>query len=130
MIERLTRRRAHDDEHIIRINPKRAQLRCEVWIGREVREIDVLFRPVVAPDFARTRAEAPERRSRKSARHNDARRQPKRQMIRRLMLIIHQRHRLYAERTRRHDLRIRVMTDRERHLTSTRPTPERPRAPE
>src|ERR1700750_3517760 len=111
MIQCFARGRAYDDERVARsvnaelLRQERGETR--VWLG--VCEINVLFDSSVTPDLSGLRAEAPKRVLRKRRGHNHARSEAKRQMVRGLMLVVHQRDRAQGQSARRQNLRVRVM---------------------
>src|SRR3954471_4630558 len=113
MIQSLARGRAYDDERVARRVDAELfrQERRERRVRLEVREINVLLDSRVPPDLLKLCAKAPQRLFGKSLGHDDARGEAKREMVRGLMLVVHQRDRAQAQSARRQDLRVRVMTD-------------------
>src|SRR5689334_20550831 len=91
MIQSIVRWRPHQDQHIIRFNSKLTQPRTKQRIGLKVGEVNILLRAVIPPDLLHTRAIPSQTLRRKTRRHDDTGRETEREMIRRLMLVIHHR---------------------------------------
>ena len=130
VIQSLSRRRTRYDQHLFARDAEFAQCFRESWIGSEVSEVSVFLCPVISSDFSRRGSVLSELFRRKCARHNHSGCESKRQMIRRLMLVIHQRHRLDSQRRGGGDLRVGIMTDCKIESAITRPFAQSRRAPD
>src|SRR5437016_10710472 len=130
MIQRLSRRRTRYDQHIFARDAEFAQCFPEFWIGNEVSEVSVFLYPVISSDFSRRCSVLSQFCRRKCARHNHSGGETKRQMIRRLMLVIHQRHGLDSQRRGCGNLRVGVMTDCKIESTIARPLAQSGRPPD
>ena len=113
MIKRFAGRRSRHDQHLLLCDAEFSQRFRERWIGFEIGEVNVFFHSVVTFHFARRGSVLAQLGGRKGARYDHARRQTKRQMISRLMFVIHQRYRLNSQGRGGGNLRVRIVTDRE-----------------
>ena len=121
MIQSLSRRRTRYDQHIFARDAEFAQCFRESRIGGEIREVYVFLHSVISPDLSRRCSILSQLFRRKWAGHNHSGCETKRQMIRRLMLVIHQRHGLDSQRRGCGNLRVGVMTDCEIESAIARP---------
>src|SRR5207237_10597636 len=130
VIQSLSRRRTRYDQHLFARDAEFAQCFRESWIGSEVSEVSVFLCPVISSDFSRRGSVLSELFGRKCARHNHSGCESKRQMIRRLLLVIHQRYGVDSEHRGGGNLRLGLMADRKLESAITRPFPQGRRAPD
>src|SRR5437667_2901521 len=130
MIQSLSRRRTRYDQHIFARDAEFAQCFRESWIGSEVSQVNVFLYPVISSDFSRRGSVLSQLCRRKCARHDHSGCESKRQMIRRLMLVIHQRYGLDSQRRGCGNLRVGIMTDCKIESAIARPLAQSRRAPD
>src|SRR5436853_4371692 len=111
MIERITRWRPDDYHDVILFHPKLVKRLRKARVGRKISQVNVLFRAFITSDFRSARTEPSQRFFRERGGDDDARGQPEGQVIRWLMLVIHQRHAPDMKRASRSQLSIRVMAN-------------------
>src|SRR5256714_4710623 len=132
VIQGFARGRADDDERVaLCVNAELlSKARGEPRVGREVCEVNVLLDALVAANLRGARAESPERVCGERAGDDDARREPEGEVVRRLVLVVHQSHRANSEEARRQNLRVRVVADGQIETATARPAHEPRGAPE
>src|SRR5690242_17666465 len=104
MIQSIVGRRSHQHQHIIRVDAKLTQPSSKCWVGLKVGEVNVFLRAVITPHFAGARAVMPQLFRGKTRGNDYSRSKTKREVVCRLIFVVHQRDWLNSQRSRRENL--------------------------